>query len=175
MKPLPISTCLSILIVFALPTTNCYEVKNVTFYSNGTTIIGRLFVPDCYSQSMKRLPAVTVLGPFGNIKEQSPIQYGTRLAKEGLVTLIYDPRYSGESGGTPRRYESPSAKIEDIKASLDFLVNRPEVDQNLIIGLGICQGTSEMVAAAANDQRIKFLITVSGQYIYPENIAGFFR
>ena len=31
-----------------------------------------------------------------------------------------------------------------------------------------------MIAAAAQDSRIKTLVLVSGQYIYPKNIAGFF-
>lgn len=152
-----------------------YVVENITFLSKGSTIVGRLFIPDSFKEGSNIRPAITILGPFGNVKEHSPLQYGTRLAKEGYIVLIYDPRYSGESEGMPRRYESPSAKIEDIRCSVDFLETRKEINKNLIIGLAVCQGASEMLAAAAEDSRIKVIVLVSGQYLYPEIVSEFFR
>jgi len=104
----------------------------------------------------------------------SPAEYGSRLADAGFITLIFDPRYSGESGGSPRRYESPTAKIADVRAALDYLESRPEVDRHRLGAVGVCQGCSEMIAAAAVDSRIKTLVTISGQYIYPKNIDAFF-
>lgn len=148
-----------------------YEVKQINFVSHGVNIAGTLFSPN--GKSNKK-PAVVILGPFGSIKEQSPLQYATRLARDGYVTLIFDPRYSGESGGEPRRLESPSAKIQDVEAAIDFIEKQPEVDAKRLALLGICQGTSEMLAVASNESRVKALTLVSGQYIYPANIDGFF-
>lgn len=148
-----------------------YQFKQVNFLSHGVNIVGTLFSP---SGKPNQKPAVVILGPFGSIKEQSPLQYATRLARDGYVTLIFDPRHSGESGGEPRRLESPSAKIQDVKAAIDFIEKQPDVDAKRIALLGICQGTSEMLAVASNESRVKALTLVSGQYIYPENIDGFF-
>lgn len=148
-----------------------YEVRQVNFISHGSNIVGTLFSP---SGQPTQKPAVVILGPFGSIKEQSPLQYATRLAREGYVTLIFDPRYSGESGGEPRRLESPNAKIQDVQAAIDFIEKQPEVDAKRLALLGICQGTSEMLAVASNESRVKVLTLVSGQYIYPANIDGFF-
>ncbi len=148
-----------------------YTTQTVRFTSQGEELVGLLYVPT--AQAAPR-PGVVLLGPFGSIKEQSPMQYATRLARDGYVALIFDPRYTGESGGTPRRLESPKAKIEDVVAALDFLERQPQVDRQRLAALGICQGSSEMFAVAASDSRLKALATVSGQYLYASNIDGFF-
>ena len=147
-----------------------YTAETVKFSSAGVEVVGLLFVPK--GNKFKR-PAIVLLGPFGFVKEQAPAQYATHLAEAGFVTLIFDPRFSGESAGMPRRHESPSAKIADVHAAIDSLALRPEVDANRIGALGICQGSSEMLAVATQALRIKALSLVSGQYIYPKNIDGF--
>ena len=147
-----------------------YHAERITFDSEGVPIIGLLFVPD----GAGRAPGVVTLGPFGFVKEQAPVQYATRLAREGYVVLIFDPRHSGESGGEPRRLESPALKIQDVRAAVRWLVSRPEVDPDRIGALGICQGASEMIAAASDDPAIRAVSLVSGQYLYRENLLGFF-
>lgn len=142
-----------------------FTTEKVTFTSNETTIKGLLFVPE---NQNKPLPAFTVLGPVAFVKEQSPMQYATRLAKEGFVVLIYDPRFHGESDGEPRRFESGKAKVEDIIASINYLETRKEVDKNKINMLGICQGANWAIKATNQDQRIKSLSIVSGHYLTRE-------
>lgn len=146
-------------------------VDRVQFKSGNDPIVGLLFKPTGVGRG---LPAVVILGPFGFVKEQAPAQYATRLAQAGFAALIFDPRHSGESGGLPRRFESPASKIDDATAAIDWLADRPEVDHARIGAVGICQGCSEMIAVAANDTRIKALALVSGQYLYRENIEKFF-
>lgn len=146
-----------------------YSAEPVRFASAGETLAGMLFLPDRPGPS----PAVVVLGPFGFVKEQAPMAYATRLARDGYAVLIFDPRFGGESGGTPRRFESPDAKIADAIAAVRWLATRPEVDRERIAGLGICQGASEIIAVAA-DPAVKSIALVSGQYLYRENLENFF-
>lgn len=148
-----------------------YTVERVTFQSQGSPVVGALFVP---SAATTPPPCVVILGPFGFIKEMSPMEYATRLARSGFASLIFDPRYSGESGGEPRRLESPSGKIADVGAAIDFLMRRGDLATDRLAGLGICQGSSEMIAVAASEPRMKVLATVSGQYLYRANLEGFF-
>lgn len=148
-----------------------YETERVTFQSAGVALVGVLFKPILASSPM---PGVVILGPFGFVKEQSPIQYATRLAREGFAALIFDPRFSGESGGEPRRYENPMAKAEDAKAAITYLAGRADIKRDAIFALGICQGSSAMIAAASDDARIRALATVSGHYIYREALEDFF-
>lgn len=86
-----------------------YETEVVTFVSNGTKITGRIFIP---TGGTGQKPAVTIIGPVGFVKEQSPLQYGTRLAKLGFIALTWDARYFGESEGEPRLFEDPMSKIQ---------------------------------------------------------------
>lgn len=147
-----------------------YEVEQVRFESAGVSLAGLLFLP----KGSAAVPSVVVLGPFGYVKEQAPMEYATRLARDGFAVLIFDPRYSGESGGSPRRLESVASKVADARAALDFLLTRPEVNPKRLGALGICQGASEMIAVAAGDERVRALALVSGQYLYRQNLLGFF-
>lgn len=148
-----------------------HTIERIQFTSGGEKIVGLLCLP---AGSNSTRPGVVLLGPFGSVKEQSPAEYATRLADAGFVALIFDPRCSGESGGTPRRHENPANKIGDAQAAVAWLAQRPEVDAARLGALGICQGCSEMIAVAAAEPRIKALALVSGQYLYRENIEKFF-
>lgn len=151
--------------------TGKHTIKRITFASDGEQIVGLLCLPEAGSPVS---PAVVVLGPFGYVKEQSPAEYAVRLANAGFVVLIFDPRCSGESGGTPRRHESPAGKIADAKAAVEWLAKRPDVDATRLGAVGICQGCSEMIALAVSEPRVKALALISGQYLYPENLQKFF-
>jgi len=148
-----------------------HTIERVHFASAGDPIVGLLCLP---AGGAGKRPGVVLLGPFGYVKEQSPAEYATRLANAGMATLIFDPRCSGESGGQPRRHESPSNKIADARAAIDYLAARPEVDSARLGVLGICQGCSEMIAVTASEPRVKALALVSGQYLYAKNIEKFF-
>jgi uncharacterized protein len=138
-----------------------YKVERVTFDSHGVTLVGNLYLP----QGLERpAPAVMLLGPQTFVKEQSPTQYAKRLANDGFVALAFDPRYAGESGGEPRRWENPEAKAEDVRAAVGFLISRADVDGKRIAAMAICQGSSAMLRAAADEPRIKALVTAAGHY-----------
>lgn len=145
--------------------------RDVRFASQGAEIAGALFRP---RGGGSRLAGIVIAGPFGSVKEQSPIQYATRLAAAGFACLVFDPYGSGQSGGTPRRSERPAGRAADIRAATDFLAADPDVDPDRLAALGICQGASYMLLAVAQDARIKAIACVSGQYLYRENLEGFF-
>lgn len=98
------------------------------------------------------------------IKEQAPTEYARRFARAGFAALVFDPRFHGESGGEPRRWENPLAKVADVRASLDFLASRPEVAPGKLFGMAVCQGSSEMIRALAEDDRFVAGATVAGHY-----------
>lgn len=138
-----------------------YTVRQISFESGGDLVTGNLYVPDGLSASA---PAVPILGPYCYVKEQAPVQYATRLAKEGMVALAFDARHHGASGGDPRRYENPQHKIADTRAALDYLSALPEVDSERLAVLGVCEGASEMLRVAADDDRVTAVVGVSGHY-----------
>ncbi len=134
--------------------------SKVRFVSAGETLVGDLHAPS----RQGRKPAVAIIGPMTYQKEQAPTQYARRLAAAGYVALAYDSRYRGESGGAPRAWENPAHKVEDLIAAVDYLASRPDVDPARIFVLGICQGSSVAVVAAARSGKVAGLATIAGHY-----------
>ena len=141
-----------------------YAIQRVTFKSQGITVAGNLFVP----AGAGRKPAVAVIGPVGFVKEQAPMQYASRLVREGYITLVFDPRYHGESEGEPRRFESGAEKAKDLTAAIDYLLSRDDVDSARVHLLGVCQGANWTIEAAIIEKRVRSIGLVAGHYLTPE-------
>jgi fermentation-respiration switch protein FrsA (DUF1100 family) len=87
--------------------------------------------------------------------------YAERFAKEGFITLAFDFRNYGESEGEPRFWENPEMKVEDIKNALTYLESLSEVDNNKIGAFAVCAGSMYTLMAAADDSRIKAVVTAA--------------
>ncbi|KAM3103561.1 alpha/beta hydrolase [Phormidesmis sp. 146-12] len=135
-------------------------IDRVTFQSEGETLVGNLYLPANYKVGDK-LPTVIVTGAWMTIKEQMPGLYAQRLADRGFAAFAFDFCSWGESGGKLRSFESPTAKIADIKNAVSFLQTVDAMDANRIAGLGICASAGYMAVATAEDSRIKSFITVA--------------
>jgi len=144
-----------------------YFIERVTLPSQGLTMVGNALLPKAGGKK----PAVLVIGPVAYVKEQSPMQYATRLVREDFITLVFDPRFHGESEGMPRRFESGAAKVQDLKAALDYLAKRPDVDASQLYVLGVCQGANWAIEACTQDSRVKALGLVAGHYLVPQVAA----
>ena len=127
--------------------------KKVTF----ETQYGLILAADLYEpkNAEGKLAAIAVSGPFGATKEQSSGLYAMRMAERGFVTLAFDPSYTGESSGEPRRTASPDINTEDFMAAVDYLSQLDNVDAEKIGVIGICGWGGIALNAAATDPRIK--------------------
>ncbi|MDE6019008.1 MAG: alpha/beta hydrolase [Muribaculaceae bacterium] len=135
------------------PKSDKVDHKKVTFVNRyGITLAADMFTPKGESG---KLPAIAVSGPFGAVKEQSSGLYAQQLAERGFVTIAFDPSFTGESGGMPRRVASPDINTEDFSAAVDFLSVQPNVDAERIGILGVCGWGGIAIQAAINDPRIK--------------------
>ena len=127
--------------------------KKVTFETQyGMTLAADLYTP---KDAQGKLAAIAVSGPFGATKEQSSGLYAMRMAERGFVALAFDPSYTGESSGEPRRTASPDINTEDFMAAVDFLSKQENVDAERIGIIGICGWGGIALNAAAADTRIK--------------------
>ncbi|MDE6811833.1 MAG: alpha/beta hydrolase [Muribaculaceae bacterium] len=127
--------------------------KKVTFVNRyGITLAADMYLPE---NAIGTLPAIAISGPFGAVKEQSSGLYAQQLAERGFITLAFDPSFTGESGGAPRRVASPDINVEDFSAAVDYLSTLPEVNPDRIGILGICGWGGIAIQAAINDPRIK--------------------
>ncbi len=123
--------------------------RKVTFETQyGLTLAADLYTP---KDATGKLAAIAVSGPFGAVKEQSSGLYAMKMAERGFVALAFDPSYTGESSGEPRRTASPDINTEDFMAAVDFLSQIENVDPERIGIIGICGwGGIALNAAAAN-------------------------
>lgn len=144
-------------------------MNRVEFKSEGERIVGTLFLPANYKKGDK-LPAIIVDGPWTQVKEQVSYVYAHKFAENGFAALAFDHRFWGESGGEPRSFESPKAKIQDLKNAITFLQTVSAIDKNRIGGLGVCFGASYMVMTAADDSRLKSVATTAAWLHDPESI-----
>ena len=135
------------------PLSDKVDHKKVTFFNRyGIELAADMYTP---KGAQGKLPAIAVSGPFGAVKEQSSGLYAQHMAERGFVAIAFDPSYTGESGGEPRRMASPDINTEDFLAAVDFLSVQDNVDAERIGIIGICGWGGMAVNAAAIDPRIK--------------------
>ena len=148
--------------------------QKVTFKTQyGLTLAADLYTPKASEKGKvesEKLAAIAISGPFGATKEQASGLYAMRMAERGFVALAFDPSYTGESSGEPRRTASPDINTEDFMASVDFLSKQDNVDAERIGIIGICGWGGIALNAAAADTRIK--VTVASTMYDMTRVSG---
>ncbi len=154
-------------ILYLIPTisysqTNIKAIKmeKVFYNNNGIKMAGNLYYPENLDKT-KKYPAIVCTHAAGAVKEQATGLYAQKLAQNGFVALAFDASHQGESGGEPRYLENPPERVEDIRASVDYLTTLPFVDINRIGALGVCAGGGYTINAAMTERRIKAVAGVS--------------
>lgn len=157
-----------------MQTTNLQPGLNrVSFKSEGIDLIGHLYLPDNY-QPGNLLPGIIVGGSWTTVKEQMAGLYARQLAKEGFATLAFDHRYYGESGGSPRFFENPTAKTEDFINALHYLQSVPAIDPQQIGGLAICASGGYMGDAISRVDGFQSFVAVVPWFNTEEVVRAFY-
>ena len=141
------------------PKSDKVEHSKVTFRNRfGIELAADVYKP---KGAAGRLAAIAVSGPFGAVKEQPSGLYAQTLAERGFLTIAFDPSFTGESGGEPRRATASDISTEDFCAAVDYLTTRDDVDAARLGILGICGLGGYSINAAALDVRIKATCAVT--------------
>ena len=149
------------------PKSDKVDHKKVTFKNRyGIELAADMYTP---KGATGKLPAIAVSGPFGAVKEQSSGLYAQHMAERGFLTIAFDPSFTGESGGEPRRMASPDINTED------FLSVQENVDPEHIGIIGICGFGGMAVNAAAIDPRIKATVASTMYDMSKVNVEGYFK
>ena len=136
------------------------NIHRVTYQVDGIDVVANVYTPAGYDPA-KGYAAVVVAHPNGGSKDQVAGLYAQKLAEAGFVTIAFDARYQGESGGMPRRTDKPANRMGDIMGAIDFIQQYPGVDPERIGAFGICGGGGYTFATAQVDKRIKAVGTLS--------------
>ena len=146
--------------------------KKITFHNRfGITLVADQYEPKDYEG---KLPAISVCGPFGAVKEQCSGLYAMKMAERGFLTIAFDPSFTGESGGYPRYVASPDINTEDFSASIDYLMTLDNVDKEKIAIIGICGWGGISLNTASIDTRIKATICSTMYNMSRVNHNGYF-
>ena len=155
------------------PKSNKVNHKKVTFKNRyGIELAADMYTP---KGATGKLAAIAVSGPFGAVKEQSSGLYAQHMAERGFVAIAFDPSFTGESGGEPRRMASPDINTEDFLAAVDFLSVQDNVDPERIGIIGICGFGGMAINAAALDPRIKATVASTMYDMSKISAEGYFK
>jgi len=155
------------------------EKKTVTIYSDGTKMIGDLYLPPGSQKADKR-PAVVFCAGTAGTRRGTPTQLAPYFLEAGFVFLAFDYRGWGDSDGKLMPVEplpKPDAKGEvtvkarvvrwqmdfadqtqDIRAAISFLAGEPGVNPERIGIMGTSYGGGLVTWVAANDPRVKCVV-----------------
>jgi uncharacterized protein len=155
------------------------EKKTVTIYSDGTKMIGDLYLPAGWKTADKR-PAVVFCNGTAGTKRGTPTQLAPHFLEAGFVFLAFDYRGWGESNGKllpveplPKPDEKGEATVkvrvvrwqmdfadqtQDIRAAISFLAGEPGVDRERMGIMGSSYGGGLVTWVAANDPRVKCVV-----------------
>jgi uncharacterized protein len=144
----------------ATPQHFSFTTEEVEFTNGSIKLSGTLYLP----QQGGQLPAIAVTHGSGKEgkSQEGYISLASTLAKAGYVTLIYDKRGVGQSGGV--YVETPDMNIPagDLMEAVNYLATRNEVDKKRIGVYGHSQGGWVAPLAAVTSSNISFVMVSCG-------------
>ena len=148
---------------------NGVTVQRVVFNApDGVRLVGHLRTP---AGGTRRLPAVLLSNAMTSVKEQSvQTGYAQGLAKAGFVTLTFDQRRFGESGGLPRQHEDNEDRLTDLQVAVSYLSGLPKVDPDRIGALGVSIGGGLVMKLTAIDPRVRAFVAIAAGLLDPQRL-----
>jgi dipeptidyl aminopeptidase/acylaminoacyl peptidase len=135
--------------------------ERVQFTSAGLKLAGLVHLPADYRQGERR-PAFLVMHGFGSRKDSDGMRIAAELyASLGYVALRFDFRGCGDSEGARGRVICVE-QVEDARAALEFLMDRPEVDAKRIGVYGHSFGAAVAVYSAGVEPRFAACVSSGG-------------
>jgi uncharacterized protein len=135
------------------------RVEPFTLTSEGDALIGMLYLP-----ADRPVAAAVTTGPLTSVKEQATGRYARALAERGFAALAFDHRTFGQSGGSPRQFEHPEHKADDVRAAITALGADARTRDLPVVAVGICAGGGYMARAVADDPSVSAFAGVAGYY-----------
>ncbi|PYI04017.1 alpha/beta-hydrolase [Aspergillus sclerotiicarbonarius CBS 121057] len=123
---------------------------------DGLTLRGSLY------PAAARGPGIVMTPGFNCVKEMLGLpDVATHFQTHGLTVLLYDPRTTGLSDGTPRNDIDPHLQASDYSDALTFLSTQPTVDPSQLFFWGMSFSAAVALCAASTDKRIRGIIAVA--------------
>lgn len=163
----------------------------VTIWSQGVRLEGDIYKPKDLKPGDK-LPGILMVPGWGGNKKNIEKNYAPHFAKQGFIVLSFDFKSWGQSDGPVvlaeklptvgeatevnvkathiRQIINPLSMVEDVRAALHFLGSEPQVIPNNLGIWGTSMGGGLALAVAANDSRVKALVSQLAPFNYNYNL-----
>ncbi|GLZ04764.1 hypothetical protein Acsp03_22300 [Actinomadura sp. NBRC 104412] len=130
------------------------------FFSNGHRLDADLHLPDD-SGAGAPYPIVVPASGFQGLKVIHPERFARALTRRGYAVLAFDYRGFGLSEGERGRLV-PQEWAEDLRAAVDRVTGHADLDSDRVALLGWALGGGAVIAAAADDPRVRAVIVCNG-------------
>ena len=148
------------------------KTETISFKSGSETVSGYLAVPD----SAGRHPALVVIHEWWGLNDWVK-EEAQKFAEAGYVALAVD-LYRGKVASDPGEAHELSRglpedrAVRDMKAAVDYLASRPDVEKDKIGSVGWCMGGGYSLALELNDPRLAACVINYGRLVTePDDIA----
>ena len=131
--------------------------RDVSFRSKGLCCRGWLYVPESLAAG-QTAPTVVMAHGFSGVKEMFLAPFAEHFAAAGMVVLVFDYRYLGESEGEPRGQILPLEQQEDYRNAITWVAQQPEVDAERIGLWGTSYSGGHVLHIGAFDPRVKAVV-----------------
>ena len=100
---------------------------------------------------------------------KGPQKQAAMLARHGYGVLVFDRRGEGQSDGEPNAFGWGGDR--DVKAAVDYLQSRSDVEPDRIGGIGLSVGGEMMLEAAAEDHDLRAVVSEgAGARAYSDSV-----
>jgi carboxymethylenebutenolidase len=144
----------SVLVTSATALAAAAKTETVSFKSGNETVSAFLALPE----GPGRHPALVVIHEWWGLNDWVK-EEAQKFAGEGYVALAVD-LYRGKAAADPGEAHELSRglpqdrAVRDMKAAIDYLASRPDVDKSKIGSVGWCMGGGYSLALALNEPRL---------------------
>jgi hypothetical protein len=139
-----------------------YKEEEIRFQSSSVTLVGTLRLP----LTKGKHPALFIMQGSGAVDRDGEWFYADHFTRQGIVTLVYDKRGTGSSGGDYRD-ESINDFAAEALAGIHYLQSRGEVNPKRVGLYGRSHGGIVAPLAASLSNDVAFIINVSGAGVAP--------
>ena len=157
---------------YAAPAGAPFTAEEVTIEAKGFTLAGTLLIPKSGKGPFPAVITITGSGqqtrdeylPLPGLEKYRPFrQIAEALASRGIAVLRVDDRGVGRSKGLETLKVSTSANFaDDVRAQVDFLRERREIDPSRVVLVGHSEGGMIAPMVASTDPRIAGIVLLAG-------------
>jgi dipeptidyl aminopeptidase/acylaminoacyl peptidase len=140
---------------------------------HGNDVYDGYFCHPIKPHGVKKIPTILMLGGADSLAEEIYFWGSTELAERGYAVLIIDTPGRGSSLRLKNIYTRPDYEVP-VRAVIDYLVSRPDVDPDRIGCVGISMAGYYAPRAAAFEPRIKAMVLWCACYDILEDIYDWY-